>query len=425
LENLLFKALAYRRKNIAIAREIRDNANLEQLPKKFSYEPNPENFKINFECRWWLDKLFQRARLSFAQGTILIYALAMIPRVLVLPIVLHSGITDFQIAYFASYFGDLVILLGFLLIDFIHNGLRNLAEYINKSLVNRFIMPPCLIQDENISSSEKIKELDDKYKTYYVNPIVGRTLQLGFDLSFNKCYQIGSGAISTGVFAVILVLRYGFNLIPENVFAVWTPIPQIAQMWTVYAWFIIGFAWFVVGMMAWTLFITFLIVIQTSGNPIRIRSYESLKELFQPLTTLMLKTTLSIALIAAWFSPYMLAWSVASSQAVREGVYLFLEAVLIVSITTIVFSLVVPLIKIHKGMDESRDRALLLKSQQLEDLRKKPPENFNYRMRVQNHLMEDYTRIRMESEWALNSGQFLQIFGTVLFPIATFLLSRL
>ncbi len=104
---------------------------------------------------------------------------------------------------------------------------------------------------------------------------------------------------------------------------------------------------------------------------------------------------------------------------------MFVESVLVVMIPVIVFSFLVPFLKIHKGMSESRERLLRLKRYHLEDLkkekiRKSDPEKY---LRIEEHLIQDYKDIQRSPVWLLNVPQMLELSGTVLLPIVTFLVS--
>ena len=44
-------------------------------------------------------------------------------------------------------------------------------------------------------------------------------------------------------------------------------------------------------------------------------------------------------------------------------------------------------------------------------------------LNIREHLIKDYKDVRANPVWVLNIRQFFELSGTVLFPIATFLLS--
>jgi hypothetical protein len=425
--NLLVNCLLTRRTNVKIAEEISDGNDLVQIAEKYNIKKDDSPFQLHFERRWWLENLFrEKMHIFYVEGTFLIYALTIIPRILVLPIIISSNPQAFQMAYFVSYVGDLVVVFAFLLLEVVHDGLKQLVFSINKDIVDKLVAPPGLIKEEELRSEKMLEALDDRYRRYYARPIMGKTLQLGLDLVFNKTYQLCSGAIASGICVVILMMRYVLNWVPESVISLSIPISAIANYWMYYSVFMVAFLWFMMGMMAWSLFTCFLIVIQASGNPIRIRPFEEPQERFRPFTSLALRLSLSVTVIAAWFSPYSLVWSLAArSKLAAQSVTNFAEAVLVVTIPVIIISFVVPIVKIHSGISKSRDRALSIKSQQLEDLEKQPIADLNLNAKLQRRVSEDYVRIQSQSEWPLSLSQSLQVFATTLFPIVTFLLSRL
>lgn len=151
-----------------------------------------------------------------------------------------------------------------------------------------------------------------------------------------------------------------------------------------------------------------------------------MRELFHPITSLVLKTSFALTTIVAWANPYILVWGVLPRDPLaRQSAANFVEVALGILIPVIILSLVIPFLTIHKGMDESRHRALLIKQHKLEELRKNPLTDFDRNLKIQTHLIEDYRLILENSEWALSATQVLEVFGTILLPIITFLLSRL
>jgi hypothetical protein len=180
-----------------------------------------------------------------------------------------------------------------------------------------------------------------------------------------------------------------------------------------------------VGMMAWSLFTTFLSNIQVAGNPLRVRPHESIKESFSPATDLMLATSFAVTLMVAWYSPFALVWSVLPSDAlVRQAASTFVASTLVIMVPVIILSFTIPTLKIHKGMAKSRERVVLLKAHQLEKLKKKKGKlSLNRYLMIQRHLIQDYKDIQNNSTWLLNLRQLLQVIGSILLPIATFIIS--
>lgn len=422
---LLEECFAARSTNIKISREIAEGKEIEEISRKYKISPL-NNFGLEIERKWWLERLFERAHLSFFQGTLLIYALVEIPRIVLFPYFMFSGQQELQIIYLATYMGDLILILSLLINGALYKGVQKLTAEINENVETRYVSPISLIHEAELASNEKLEQLDKKYRDYYIKPVMCKTLQLGVKLAFSKRYQLGSGVIAAGLLLTLFALRDVFKVLPAGFYTFWEPIPQIVWFQRLYTYFALSFLWFIIGMTTWTLFTVFMVTIQASGNPLRIRPFEHLKERFGGLTNLTLKTTLSITVLVGWFSPYMLVWTVfPRDPLIRQGVITFVESMLFIMIPIIVISFLVPILKIHRGMDESRERALLIKLNQLEQLKKKPLDNIDKHFKIQNHLTRDYTAIAGNSEWVLNNTQIIEIFVSVFLPILTFLLSQL
>lgn len=227
------------RKNIRIAREIDEGQNITQVASKYNVKPVDFDFQPIIERKWWFESLFEKAHLSFAQGALLIYAILVMPAIFFLPFILQSAPREFQIGYFATYIGSMTVIVILIPLSIVNKGLRRLAKQINESIGAKFVAPVTLIKKEDLRSSEDLKILDENYRNLYIKPIIFKTLYFGYGLSYNKRYQIGSGAVGVGVFSIIFVLRYVLNILPSSVFNFWIPIaiPEIATAWMVYSFF--------------------------------------------------------------------------------------------------------------------------------------------------------------------------------------------
>jgi len=417
---LLREALSLRSKTVKVANKIEKGIDPDSLTEEYNITPIRESFKINFED-WWFEKLFQKIGRSSISGFLIIYFIANIPRLAVLPFVLNYEGLEFQTAYFISYLGDFTLVLSLLILKIVYDNMKRLSTYLNDVLIERFVAPVSLIKKKNILQTNKLDEIDTSYKETYINPLVGKTMQYGFDISFNKKYQIGCGLIASGLFIFILLSIYVFSWLPTSVFTIWIPIPAIAEFWTAYMFCYTALFWFVDGMIACSLFTVFLIIIQVCVRTIRIRPYEGIKEYFQPITGLILKISFLMAINVAWFSPYMLVWTSSSSEA-RQSATSFLIGFLFVMIPIIILSLIIPLFKMHKGQNGSRERAIYIKNQQLDQLKMNPIKDLSENLSVENHLIMDYKYIQQKSEWVLNIPQLLEIIGALFLPILVFLL---
>jgi hypothetical protein len=410
------------------------------LIEEYNINPNKNFFPIKFEEKWWLERIFHNKGLSFMSGLFILYLIVEIPRFAILPVILESGSWDIQAAYFSTYLGDLVLILSLILLKVVFDSQKKLCDHLNNTLNTRFTAPLSLIKKEAIIEENKfekkersfkenyldplLEKIDRSFKENYLNPLMGKILQKGFDLSFNVKYQLGCGAIAAAIFLTIILLRYVFFLLPESVFSFWIPIEALVSYWTAYSIFFIALLWFVVGMLAWTLFVVFLTIIQICGTAISIRPFEALKDFFQPITSLALRLSFAITVIVSWFSPYMLVWTYFPSDPIqRQGATNFIIAVLFATIPIIILSLAIPIVKMHKGLNESRDKALYLKNLQLKQLQNHPIKNKNKHLQIENHLIEDYKNIQQKSEWALSSTQLIAVIGNIMLPIITFILS--
>lgn len=425
---LLRRTLSARRKCINSSRGIDEGDDIAHIARECGIEPIKIDFQLHFKQRWWLERLFDRIHLSFAQGSFLVYLLmTVLPRLFFLPIVIPSKEEAFKLGFGATFIGELIIIVILLSLHLVQKGLIEVGKSMNESFKrNKLVSPPSLILPEgDLLTDEQLASLDKNYQDLYAKPVLGRVLQGGFDLAFDRSYQLGSGAIAAIFFAISMIL-FAFNIVPPSIFRLWLPIPEMALAWTIYAFFIIGFLWFLVGMLAWTLFVVFLVIIQVSSSTIGVHSYESIKEYFEPATSLTLKVSLTLMVLVGWFSPYMLLWSMLPpEESPRLAAVNFLLLILVVMLPIIVISFSVPVLKIHKGLLRSRDRALLIKRDKLEALRRSPPADLERYLQIQTHLMQDYKDISQSPEWVLNLGQVVQIVAAIVLPVVTYLLSQI
>ena len=423
---LLREGLTLRRKSISIAREIDEGTDIIEISRRYEIAPVTD-FQLKFNDRWWLERFFDRLHLSFAQGVVLFYCIEAIWHLPFLPYIISSGNQDFIIGYLSTFFGALLIIIVLLIMHSLQNGLVDLGKTVNDHLrQDKFVAPPALVSEDVLSSNEKLAELDGTYRKFYTKPIMSKTLQTGFDLAFNRSYQIGSGLLVAILVTIMFAARYIFNVLPQNILSIWTPVPEIAFPWLVYAYVEITLLWFLTGMLTWTLFITFSTILQIAGNTLGIRPFEPIKEYFQPIITLTLKISFALMSIFCWFTPYWLFWSALPTEPMyREPAANLLAIALATLVPIIILSFTIPILKMHKGIDRSRERALMIKRNSLDKLKAKPLPNLNQQLMIQSHLIEDYRSIQGNSEWILNTPQLLEILGTVFLPILIFLLSLL
>lgn len=175
----------------------------------------------------------------------------------------------------------------------------------------------------------------------------------------------------------------------------------------------------------WSLFVTFLITLQNSAQTISIRPFEPVRQFFQPTTRLVLWVSFALSAIVAW-STFSVVWSVLPSDPiVRQSTISFLEVEIAVLIPIIILSLVIPFLSIHRGMQSSCQRALCIKQHKLEELEENPLADFDRNLNIQTRLIEDYQLILANPHWSLTSSQIVEVVGTILLPMITFLVNLL
>lgn len=419
---MLREALAQRSRNIRIARDIKEGKTLEEI-LPHSIEADVE---LQFDSRWWLERLFDKGNLSFMRGVFLMYGIVEIPRLLFLLLMLGRTHESFLTAFIFTFLGDMFIPFALLLIHSIQKSLSRLKRYVNElSKGNKLVTPPAIISERQLASPSSLAKLDRNYKNRYIKPVMLKTMQHGFDLSYNKRYQLGSGLIAASLFFLLMFMRFVLKVLPENFFAIAEPgIAEVAVAYRVWFFSMIGFDWFIIGMVTWTLFVAFLTTIQASGNAIGVRPFESIREHMAPIITLVLKTSFTLTFLTAWLSPLLLIWSVLPVDPfIRESTRIFTGSIVAIMIPVIILSFLIPIVKIHKGMAESRERVLILKRHQLDDLKRNRESYPDRYFEIQAHLIQDYKDIQIKPVWLLNIPQILELMGTVLLPIVTFLIS--
>jgi hypothetical protein len=418
---MLRETLACRRRNIRITREVEESKSLEGI----KVDPIKDDIEIHLDSRWWLEKLFDRMRLSFVQGTLLIYGCVELVRFLLFPFVLGAP-AYFLIPYTSALVGDMFIPISLLLVHSIYKGLVRLVDDINASLkAKKFVAPPVLLSEDVLALKDGVKNLDDQYRNRYIKPVMLVTLQKGLDLSFDRCYQLGCALVAVGTFGLLMFLVFVLRIVPPGILVILEPgIPEIAFAYRLVFVYIVGSGWAIVGMVAWTLFTSWLITIQVSGNPIGMRPFEPIKEHFDSIMALMLRISFTVAFFVAWLSPLFLFWSVVPTDSLfHQSVVTFLLFILIVTTPIIILSIVFPVLKTHKGLCESRKRASVIKLHQLEDLKRKDKTNLRKYLTIQKHLIDDYRNIISNPEWVLSASQLVQIFSSIFLPILTFIVS--
>jgi hypothetical protein len=425
---LLGDALAVLRKNMAMAREIEQGNDISEIAAKHKISPIASALEPNIAPKWWLESTFEKMRLTFAKGILLIYGITVMPTVFFLPFVLQTANTDFQLIYCATIVGCIEIFIILIPLRIVNTGLRKLSNKIRKGLSLRYVAPATLLRKEDLELFENLKKTDDNFRDSYIKPIIFKTFHFGYELSFKKRYQVAAGAICLGIYSSITFLRSALHSAPPTVLEFPTPLaaPEIAVAWTVYAFLVNGIAWFLVGMFAWSLFVVFAVILQTSSQTIEIRSFESIRELFRPITDLVLKTSFAVALLVTWACAFTIAIGmIPPAPIVREVTATSVEFMLAFMIPVIALSLFIPFFAIHKGMVRTRERALFIKRYKLEKLKESNLKDLDKRLKIQTHLINDYTLILENPEWMLGSSQLLQVFGTLFLPIIVFFLGQL
>jgi len=422
LLDLFRETLSQRKRNAQISSQIEDGKPLKEILP----EPIEHDVKLDLEPTWWLERFFLRHKLSFTEGAFLIYLIKVVPSILFLPWLANRVDSRYLDAYVSSFFGDLFIPASLILINSVHKSLVRVRKTVNENLKeNRFVAPRTLINEKELKSSVALNELDRDYSNRYIKPVMLRTLQSGFNLSFDSSYQIGSGAITVVMYLFLMFLGFVVRVLPETMTSVTnlgsSTLTRVSLGLTFYG---LSLDWFIVGMLAWTLFIIFMCSIQISGNPIKIRPFEVIKERFSAVSTLILRTSLTVTFVVAWASPFFLLWTILPPDPVsRQGSLYFTEAVLVVMMPVIVLSLLIPNFAVNKGLGRTRDRLLHLKGYQLEDIKKMRESKPDEYAKIRRHLIQDYKDVQMNSVWLFDFRQVLQIVGSVLLPVVTFWLS--
>jgi hypothetical protein len=136
------------------------------------------------------------------------------------PVICNGTSRSYFVNAFAStMLGDLVFPMALLLAYNVHKSLSSEAKWINENLKNnRFVTWPIFIR-KNYSSSETPRqpdELDKEYSNRYIKPVMLKTAQLGYDLSFDKKYQVGSGIIGSSLALSLVYLRFVSSVLPPS-----------------------------------------------------------------------------------------------------------------------------------------------------------------------------------------------------------------
>jgi hypothetical protein len=420
--NLLRRAFSDRKRNVEAVALIYEGKPIEEtLPK--SIEKHNE---VKLDPQWCLERFFHRHGLSFAQGVSIVYLIKIIPT-LVAIIVLGS---HFDISVLtqkcSTLVGDLFIPISLVMIHSIYKSWVSLIKTVNKNIKeNRYVAPPVLLTENQLKSSKSLDVLDKSYSNRYIKPVMSTTLQSGLNLAFSGYYQLASGAISTGALLLLIflgpvarILPFDFMFRPTGYGSFFLNAIEVGTC--LWGWSI---DWFIIGLLTWTLFLSFLCILQISGNPLRARPFEQIKKRFAPIFSLTLKVTLTVAIVVAWVSPFLFSYSLGGDTVGRQYPIYFLESVLSVTTPIIVLSFLFPAMRIHKALSETCDRLLLLKDHQLEDIKKLRESQPDEYMKIERHLILDYKDIQKNQVWFFDLEQALQLIGSVLLPLITFWLS--
>jgi hypothetical protein len=383
-----------------------------------------EQDDLKLEQRWWLENIFVRFNLSFLQGAFLIYGGISLIRFTLIFGMIGQVSSQYLLAFASTFLGDLFIPISLIIINSLYKSLQEMKTQINTLMCDKKLVAPAyLISNNELKSPQLLNELDNNYRRKYLSNIAFRSLQNGLILSFDAKYQIGSGAIAAIIFLVIAVLRYVLGIFPANFWSLTlTHVGFVDFTVGIHAIIAIAFDWFLIGAIAWTLFVSFLITIQASEKTVRIRSFESIKNYFEPSTRVLLKTSFVLTFLVAWLSPLLLVWTLFPEGLAALSL---MESILAITLPIIAFSIIMPILIIHKGMENTRKRALILKAQQLEDIISIKENDLDKYLKLQKHLIIDYKNIERKSEWNLDGSHVFQIFGTIIFPLVTFTLSIL
>jgi len=412
------------RTNLQMKKEIEEGNEITQIARKHNITPAENDFEPIITHKWWLENLFKKAHLSFAEGAIVFCAILVLPTLIFVPYIIQSS-WETQIGCLLDCVGFLTVLVILIPLNLVNKGLGDMVKQINESTHAKYVASKSLITKESLRSSESLKKLDKDYQNWYIKPVVFKTLKSGYDLSFNRRYQIGSGVIAAAIFATLILLKYGLGVFPNSFLEFWKPplVTEVATAWLAYQLFVDILNWFLIGMLVWSLFVTFLITLQNSAQTISIRPFEPVRQFFQPTTRLVLWVSFALSAIVAW-STYSLVWSVLpSNPIVRQSTISFMEVALLVLIPIVILSLVVPFVSIHRGMQSSCQRALCIKQHKLEELEENPLPDFDRNLRIQTRLIEDYQLILANPQWSLTSFQIVEGIGTILLPMITFLVN--
>ena len=419
---MLRETLASRRRSVQAYSVIEKTRDLE----KIKVAPVEGDVQIKLEPTWWLERLLDKKKLSVPQGALLIYGLVEIVRLLLFPFVLNRAPEYFLVPYASAIVGDLFMPISLLLLNSIYKGLLRLVDDVNSSLkANRLVAPPIIVSEKVLRSKNGLIELDKSYRNRYIKPLMLDTLQKGIDLSFNRTYQLGCAFAAASTFALTMFLTLVLDVFPPGALSIIEPgVSGVAVAYRLVFVYIVGFGWAIIGMMTWTLLTVWLVVIQVAGNPIGARPFELIKENYDSVTTLMLRISFTVAFYGAWLSPLFLFWTVVPSDPViHQGIVTLLLSILLILTPTIILSFVFPIIKIHKGLDESRRRGAMVKLHQLEDIKSIRETDTKKYFLIQKHLVDDYKNIVSNPEWVLSASQMVQIFASILLPVITFLAS--
>lgn len=390
------------------------------------HKPITADVRLNMEREWWLERFFRKHDLSFGEGILLVYLMEVIPSVLFLPWLMGQAYPGYLSEYVFSFLGNLFVPICLILTNYTYKSLVKLADAVDDNVrENRFAAPPVLITEKELNSSDALNRLDKKYSNLYVKPIMLETLRSGLRLAFDKFYQLGSGGISMGLFLFINFLGFVVKIFPGTFFRFeYLGSPEISAVSYGLGFYTTCAAWFTIGMLTWTLFTTFLCTIHVAGNPIKTRPFEPIKESFGEVSTLIMRTSLTVTFAVAWASPFdLLAGILPRDPIVRQNWIIIVESMLFVMIPVIILSFVIPLLEVHKGMTRTRKRLLRLKLSQLEEIKKHWKSGRNEYLMVQRHMISDYKDIQRNSVWLFDFRQVLQIAGSILLPIVTFWLS--
>jgi len=215
---LFFKAMAQEKYNILITNRLEKKESIQTLLPEVEIQPRKLVLKP-----WWLESAFKRIWLPFFLGVfVLLYIPFETTRLTLILSMIGKTESAFVVSYALGALGDLVVPFSLLFIHGLYKVLTELGDTVNSYNDRKiFVCPLEMIPGGSLESHEK---LDYDYRNRYFNPLIVKTLQYGFDLAYDKNYQLGSGIISILLFLISGPMKIAgpFGL-TQTLYAYWGP----------------------------------------------------------------------------------------------------------------------------------------------------------------------------------------------------------